>query len=234
MRLLILLLACLPAVSFAQEKSRRTCRVLVLGENGSVPSPLYLHDGKTAREIELPRMNLSKTYDMPAGALNLKLLSVPPAEGKPVDPAAPGASVAENIGAFYLLLTADPANKTVPVRMQVIDASAERFKPGQMLWYNLTGVDISGELGKQQVAIKARSKTISDPPAKAAEEYNVNLSYKHPTDGKTYPIFETKWLHNPQARTVSFIVAENGSPIPRVMSFRDNPEASGAEAGKNP
>jgi hypothetical protein len=234
MRLLILLLACLPAVAFAQEKSRRTCRVLVLGEQGSVPSPLYLHDGTTARQIELPRMNLSQTYVMPAGALNLKLLAAPPAEGQPPNPVAPAATVAENIGAFYLLLTADPSNKTVPVRMQVIDASVERFKPGQMLWYNLTGMDVGGQVGKQQVTIKARSKMISEPPISTKEEYNVDLSYKHPTDGKTYPICETKWIHNPAARTVLFITVESGSPIPRVMSFRDNPEASKPEEGKNP
>jgi hypothetical protein len=236
MRLLTLLLACLPVVAFAQEKpkSHRTCRVLVLGERGSVPSPLYLYDGTKAQEIELPRMNLSQPYGMPAGALSLKLLSAPPAEGKPVDPAAPGASVAETVGAFYLLLTADPANKVVPVRMQVIDASAEHFKPGQMLWYNLTGVDVTGQVGKQQLAVKARSKVILDAPAAGQQDYNVSLDYKHPTDGKTYPICETRWQHDPQARTILFIAAEGGSPIPRVMSFRDNPEPSGAEAGRNP
>lgn len=235
MRLLILfLLACLPLVSSAQDKSRRTCRVLVLGEQGSVPSPLFLHDGTQAREIELPRMNLSQTYPMPAGALNLKLLSAPPVEGQPVNPAAPSATVGEGIGAFYLLLTADPANKALPVRMQVIDASAERFKPGQMLWYNLTGVEVSGQVGKQQVTIKARSKSISDPPTAAKENYNVNLSYKSPADGKNYPIFETKWLHNPAARSVLFIVTEGTNPLPRVMSFRDNPEAPQEGEGKNP
>jgi len=228
-KLIVLLLALLPVVSFAQEKSRRTCRVLVLGESGSVPSPLYLHDGTTARQIDLPRMNLSQTYPMPAGALNLKLLSAPPVEGQPINPATPGAAVGENIGAFYLLLTADPTNKVVPVRMQVIDASVERFKPGQMLWYNLTGVDVGGQVGKQQVAVKARSKAIVDAPASVHEDYNVNLSYKHAKDGKTYPICETKWLHNPAARTVLFIVTEGDSPIPRVMSFRDNPEAPKAE-----
>ncbi len=237
MRSLILLLAFLPVAVFAQDtksKSHRTCRVLVLGERGSVPETLYLYDGAKAQQIELPRLNLSQPYAMPAGALNLKVLAAPPAEGKPVDPAAPAAAVGENIGAFYLLLTADPANKAVPVRMQIIDASTERFKPGQMLWYNLTAVDVSGQVGKQQLAVKARSKVLLDPPAAGAQDYNVNLVYKHPTDGKNYPIFETHWIHDPAARTVLFVAAEEGSPIPRVMSFRDDPVPSGADAGRNP
>ena len=204
-----------------------------MGERGSVPSKLYLYDGKTAREIEQPRMNLSKAYDMPAGALSLKMLLAPPVEGQPVDPAAPGAAVAENVGAFYLLLTADPANKAVPVRMQVIDASVEHFKPGQMLWYNLTAVDIGGQVGKQQVMVKARSKLISDPPATAREDYNVNLSYRTSATAPLYPVCETKWIHDPAARTVLFIMPEAGTPVPRVMAFPDNPEAK-KEEGKNP
>ncbi|WP_035612215.1 hypothetical protein [Haloferula sp. BvORR071] len=229
-QLLALLIALLPLASFAQEKSKRTCRVLVLGENNSVPSPLYLYDGKVARQIDLPRMNLSKFYELPGGALTLRLLKAPLADKEVPDPASPSATVGENIGACYLMLSADPSNKTLPVRLQVIDASAEHFKPGQMLWYNLTGVEIGGQVGKQQVAVKPRSKVIVDAPTSGHEDYNVNLSYRTSEKSPAYPVCETRWNHDPSARTILFIVAEPGSPIPRVMSFPDNPEPE----GKNP
>jgi hypothetical protein len=233
-QLLVLLIALLPVASFGQAKAKRTCRVLVLGDRGSVPSPLYLHDGSATREIDLPRMNLSKVYELPAGAITLRLLKAPPAEGQAPDPATPTAAVAENIGACYLMLSGDPANKTLPVRMQVIDASSERFKPGQMMWYNLSGVEITGQVGKQQVAVKPRSKVIVDAPVSGKEEYNVNLSYRATEKGQAYPVCETRWIHDPTARTILFVVAEPNSPLPRIMSFPDNPEASGAESGKNP
>lgn len=235
MRLILLLLIGLfPAASMAQETARRTCRVLMLGERGTVPAPLYLHDGKSAREVEVPRMNLSVPYVMPPGALTLRLLTAIPTEGQPVNPAAPTAAVAEDIGSFYLLVTADPANKSVPVRMQVIDATAERFKSGQMLWYNLTATDVGGEVGKQKVAIKARSKAITDPPASAAEDYNVKLVYRPGKDNTTQPICETRWQHDPRARTVLFVVNEPGTPIPRIFAFPDNPDDGKQAEGKNP
>lgn len=227
------LIGFLPLASTAQETARRTCRLLMLGERGSVPAPLYLHDGKSAREVEVPRMNLSTPYEMPAGALTLRMLAAVPAEGQPVNPATPSATVAENIGSFYLLVTADPANKAVPVRMQVIDASADRFKAGQMLWYNLTGTDVGGDVGKQKVAVKARSKVITDPPASSAEDYNVKLSYRG-ANNAAQPICETRWQHDPKARTVLFVVNESGTPIPRIFAFPDNPSDGNQTGGKNP
>jgi hypothetical protein len=234
MRLIVFLIGFLPLVSPAQEKAVRTCRLLMLGDRGSVPAPLFLHDGTTAREVEVPRMNLSVPYEMPPGALTLRLLTSMPAEGQPVAAAAPSGAVGESIGSFYLLVTADPSNKTVPVRMQVIDASADRFKNGQMLWYNLTANEVYGQVGKQQVAIKGRSRAITDPPATAAEDYNVNLSYRIAGNPAVYPVCETRWLHNPQARTILFIVTDGSSPIPRVLAFPDNPEDGNQPGGKNP
>jgi hypothetical protein len=234
MRLIVFLIGFLPLAALAQEKAGRTCRLLMLGDRGSIPAPLYLHDGTTAREVEVPRMNLSAPYEMPPGALTLRLLPAMPVEGQPVNPAAPSGAVGESIGSFYLLVTADPSNKTVPVRMQVIDASADKFKNGQMLWYNLTANDVFGQVGKQQVAIKGRSRVITDPPASAAEDYNVNLSYRIAGNPAVYPVCETRWIHDPQARSVLFIINEGGSPIPRVLAFPDNPGDAKQPAGKNP
>jgi len=234
MRFLAILLGFLPLVSSAQEKGpRRTCRVLYLGDRGTAPEVLHLHDGTKTLQVDLPRMNLSKPYPLPTGAITLNLLPAALAEGLPVPAGMPSVAVGEDVSTFYLMVTPDPANKAVPVRMQVIDASAERFKLGQMLWFNLTALDVGGQMGKEKVAIKARSKSITDAPATTNEQYNVNLSYRKAGDPALYPIFETRWVHDPAARTIVFIMSEPGKPGPRVVAFRDNPEKT-EEEGKNP
>lgn len=230
MRILAILCCLLPLSLTAQEKGARTCRVLFLGAAETDPETLHLHDGTASREVDLPRMNLSKPYKLPGGELVLRMLTAPPAEGQPPAATAPLAKVTESTGDFYLLLSPDPSNKTVPVRMQVIDASADRFKAGQMLWYNLTAHDVGGQVGKERLAIKARSKVILDPPAAAAGDYNVNLSFRIAGKKDLYPLCETRWVHAPTARTVLFIVNEPGSRAPRVLGFPDHPD----ESGKNP
>jgi hypothetical protein len=175
-------------------------------------------------------LNFSRLYPLPGGALTLRLLAAPVAEGQAPAPGAPSAAVAEATGDIYVLVSPDPANKTVPVRMQVIDASADRFKPGQMMWYNLTAHDVGGKVGKQQLVLKARSRVVTEAPASGSEEYHVNLSYRMTGKDALYPLCETRWSHDPGARTVLFVVNEPGSRAPRVMGFPDQP----ADSGKNP
>lgn len=234
MRFLAILFCFLPFAAHSQEKVHRTCRILFLGAGSGDPEKLYLHDGTKAREVELPRMNLSPVYEMPGGAITVRMLAAPPAEGQPVASGAPAAAVAEGMGAFYLLVTPDPANKVAPVRMQVIDASADRFKAGQMLWYNLTADDVSGQVGKQKLALKARSRVIIDAPATTNEDYNVNLTYRPAGKSTVEPLCETRWNHVTTARTVLFVINEPGSRLPRVLGFPDHPEEAGKDGGKNP
>ncbi len=221
MRFLLILITLFSPLT-AQENPNRTCRVLFLGAAESDPEKLHLHDGAATREIDLPRLNLSRVYELPSGPLTLRLLPAPPADGQPPDPACPSVAVGENTGDFYLLLSPDPANKTLPIRMQIIDARADRFKTGQMLWYNLTPHDVGGQVGKQKLAVKPRSRVILDPPASGREDYNVNLVFRIAGKDTLYPLCETRWNHDPAARTVLFIVTEAGSRTPRVLGFPDH------------
>jgi hypothetical protein len=230
MRLITLLIALLPFTGLAQEKGGRTCRIVFLGAGEKDPEKLHLHDGTKALEVDLPRLNFSKIYPLPGGALTLRLLAAPPAEDQPPDPAAPSATVAETLGDIYLLVSPDPSNKKVPARMQVIDAGVDRFKRGQMLWYNLTPHEVGGQVGTRKLAMKGRSKLILDPPADQAGDYNVNLSFRIAGKEHLYPLCETRWVHDPANRTVLFVMNEPGSRAPRVLGFPDYRE----EAGKNP
>lgn len=230
MRFLLFLIFLLPLAADAAPKGGRTCRVLFLGASETDPEKLHLHDGSKVQEVDLPRMNLSKTYKLPSGALTLRLLASPPAEGQAVDPKAPSATVGEGIGDCYLLVSPDPGNKRVPVRMQVIDASADRFKAGQMLWYNLTPNDVGGQVGERKLVIKGRAKLILDAPLPKGGDYPVNLSFRIPGKEALYPLCETRWVHDPASRTVLFIMNEAGSRAPRVLGFPDHRE----EPGKNP
>jgi hypothetical protein len=230
MRFLALLLCLLPFAATAQDKGGRTCRLVFLGASEKDPEKLHLHDGTKTREVDLPRLNLSKVYPLAGGAITLRLLAAPPAEGQPADPAAPSATVAETLGDIYILVSPDPTNKKIPARMQVIDAGADRFKNGQMLWYNLTAHEVGGQVGSQKLAMKSRSKLILDAPATGNTDYNVNLSFRIAGKGALYPLCETRWVHDPANRTVLFVINEPGSRAPRVLGFPDHRE----DAGKNP
>jgi hypothetical protein len=222
--LFLFLLITIPAV--AAEKSMRSCRILFLDGPSEAPQKLHLFDGTNSQEVELPRMNFSPVYEVPAAATSLALLpAAPPApiEGKPtaIPNGAPHASLAENITDFYLILSSDPSNRIAPITMQVIPADIAQFNRGQMLWYNLTDSTVGGILGSRKLLIKPNSRLILDPPAKSREDYRVNIHFQPPGQQRAEPLCETLWTHDPRSRTVFFILKTDQSAIPRILGFAD-------------
>jgi hypothetical protein len=216
----LLLLVFATAVS-AQEAKERTCRILFLDAPEGAPEKLQLFDGAGCREVDLPRMNLSKVYSLPAGPLNLRLLPAPPEDPAKIPADAPAVAVAEGVTDFYLLVTSDPANTVAPVRMQVIDAGAEKLGPGRMLWLNLSKNPVEGMVGSEKLLVEPDARVALNPPASDNEDYLVNLNFRIPGKESLYPLCETKWHHDSRARSLVFIITENGQRIPRVMVFPD-------------
>jgi hypothetical protein len=219
-RILCLLLL-LPALACAAPTGSRTVRIIYLGAPAGAPQKLHLFDGSRCQEVELPQMNLSPVYNLPAGPLVLRMLTTPPATPEEVDPKAPKVVIRESVTDLYLLVSPDNGNTVAPVRMQVIDVNSTKFKKGQMLWFNLTPNEVGGQLGTQKLALASNSKAVVDSPASGNEDYKVNLNFRIPGDERLFPLCETKWLHDPRSRTLFFIVAENGSRAPRILGFPD-------------
>lgn len=237
MRILLLLLAFLSAAAAAPTGKARTCRILFLAAPADAPEKLHLFDGKASQEVELPRMNLSPVYQLPSGDLTIRLLPAPAGDPKLVDARAPSARIAEEITDCYLLVNPDPKNPVAPVALQVINASPDKLRKGQMLWFNLTPNKVGGQLGTRQLAMEPNSREIVDNPASGNDGYQVNLSFRIPGDERLFPLCETKWTHDPGSRTIFFILSRAGSRTPRIMGFPDSREeekSDGESTGKGP
>lgn len=205
----------------------RTCRVLYLGAPKDAPVSLQLFDGKGSQEIELPRMNLSPIYELPSGAITLRLLEKAPEKPEDIPASAPKAAIAEGVADFYLFISHDPGNTVLPVSMRIIDANPDKLRNGQMLWFNLTGNRIAGKVGSRKIALGPNSSDLTDAPSHETGDYPVDIYYQMPGKKEAWPLCETKWLHNPAARIIMFVLPEEGSRVPRIMSVTDFREKVG-------
>ena len=225
MKSLLFLLLLVPCAALAAKAPKHTCRVLFFDGPDAAPEKLQLFDGTTCREVDLPRMNFSKVYELPPGPLRLCLLPAPPTDPTKLPPGAPAVTVGEDVVDFYLIVTTDPANTVTPVRMQVINAGMDKLRAGQMLWFNLTKNAVGGLVGSEKLVIQPSSRVTLDAPANGNQEYAVNLTFRIPGDERLYPLCETRWRHDPRSRSVVFINSENGIRSPRVLVFPDYREA---------
>ena len=217
----LLLFILVPTNAMAGKGAKHTCRVLFFDGPQSAPEKLQLFDGTGCREVDLPRMNFSKVYDLPPGALQLSLLSTPLDDPTKLPPGAPSVAVAEDVTDFYLLVTSDTANAVAPVRLQIINANADRLRAGQMLWFNLTKNMVGGTVGSEKLVIQPNSRVTLNAPASSNKDFPVNLVFRMPDNEHLYPLCETRWRHDPRSRSVVFINSENGVRSPRVMVFPD-------------
>ena len=232
MRFFLILAAVLPSVLCAQPTSKRTCRILFLDGPETAPTELFLFDGTNTQKVELPRFNLSPIYEIANGAIRLCLLPAPPSDPKAIPTDAPAANVAESSGDIYLILGHDPKNRIAPVAMQVVDASAQKLAPGQMLWLNLTPHEIGGMLGTQPIAMAENSRTVINPPADRQGAFGVKIGYRAKGKKDFWPICETQWQHVPQIRSIVFVIGGKGAThAPRIMRFNDFRPPSEKEEG---
>lgn len=221
MRVLVLICCLLPLTASAGKEGKRTCRILFLAAPPSAPQTLFLFDGKTSQEVDLPRMNFSQVYEIAGGDIRVRMLSSPVQNAKQVPLEAPEAVISESIRDCYLILSNAPANKVAPVRIQVVNAAADQFKNGQMLWFNLTANEVRGMIGSEPLRLSQNSRLILNPPASSASSYRVKIDYITPSEKLLRPICETQWQHNPATRMVMLVFNENGENVPRVMGFSD-------------
>ena len=211
----------LTLAAHGQQAKNRTCRILFLERPDEAPATLHLFDGTASREVELPGMNLSQVYELPAGDISLALLPAPPLNPKEIPTGAPTITVPAAITDFYLLVMSDPANKVAPVSLQIVDASAAKLLRGQTLWFNLTELTIGGNLGAATIILKPKSRAVMDAPRNDAGDYPVSLAYRKEGKEQPYPICETRWAHDPRNRNLGFVMTKPGSRTPRVLVFPD-------------
>lgn len=224
LRLLILLpslLLILPAAALEEAKQTRTVRLLFLNAPQNAPTTVHLHDGQTSQEVQLPRMNLSQIYEVPAGPLTLRLLAAPVEDPELVPPDSPTVQIPETIGDAYLLCTSDPTNPVVPLRIDVVDACKDKFRNGQMMWINQTSHEISGKLEDKKITIEPLGTAIIDTPISETGSYSAAISYKIKDDKRAHPICETRWMSDSKSRQLVFVFTEADKRLPRIMGFPD-------------
>lgn len=226
MRNLLIYLLFLPFSAFAQEKAdERTFRVLCLSPAADAPEKVQLFDGNVSREINLPRAGLSEVYKLSGAARGVTLLRTPITKPEEIPDGSPAAKLGEGVADFYLLVTRDPANASLPLALQIIDATGEKFRNGEIMWYNLTPFSVGGMLGTQKLAMKGQSRVLVESPASGNAQYDVSLSYIVPEETVFRPICETKWIHDPNSRTLIFVSGGGNKKVPRLESFIDYRES---------
>ena len=128
MKFILLFLFLTPFLT-AQDREQ-TCRTLFLNGPQQAASDYYLFDGERSQKIELPRLSLSPVYKIRPGGTGLWLLTAPVGDVEEIPEGSPSVVVPAGVLDFYLLIARDPTNKTLPLRMQLVNVNHDRIGRG--------------------------------------------------------------------------------------------------------
>ncbi|MFK7852415.1 MAG: hypothetical protein AB8D78_15680 [Akkermansiaceae bacterium] len=203
-----------------QSKTDRTCRIVFPQRPNSAPKVAYLFDGKENQKVTLPSMNFSPVIILPKGNLTILMSGAEITDIENLPPKVPSLKIAESIRDFYILVTPDPKNPTLPVKMNLVSASDGKLKAGETLWFNLTEHRILGKLGEAKLLVQPKGRMVSRDPLPTSGYYRAELAYQPEAKGAIQRITEQQWWHDARSRHVGFIVTTGGK-LPKIFFFRD-------------
>ena len=103
MRLLLTVLFgifALAAEAPVRAESGATCRIVFLNRPDTAPTSMWLLDGVSSQEVQLPGMNLSPVYKLRSDVTKLSLLPSTPEDKEPDLENAPSVAVPEGVTDF--------------------------------------------------------------------------------------------------------------------------------------
>jgi len=219
MKLLFLFLSFASFLSAQQED--RTFRTLFLNGSHRDGAQYHLFDGEVSQKIELPRLNLSPVYQLRPGNLKLSLVDKPIDDVNNLPEDAPSVVIPASLSDFYLIVSSDPTNKVMPMRLQVVNASSERIGRGEMLWFNLTAKAIAGKIGSRVLKLAPGKSSLLREPATKKGGYPVELYFQTSEDERVHPLIESQWRHDPRSRSIVFVFDHGSRKAPKIMAFSD-------------
>jgi hypothetical protein len=178
-------------------------------------------DGSKSREVSLPSMNLSEVIRLADGNITI-VITVGKIENPELLPAnAPRLIIPEHVRDFYIIITADPANEYLPVKMNLADAEGHKTGPGETLWSNSTAHRIVAKLGAAEMSVDPGGQTVSRAPAETSGYYEARFEYQLRGEGPLARITEQNWWHDSTCRSLGLIV-DSGGRLPKIFTFRDH------------
>lgn len=165
---------------------------------------LYGVSGKHV-EVAFPRMNISDAVELPDAGEQFFLVPEILPKDEAIPKNAPRVSIPKSWTLSALLISKDVANSVLPVQAFPINMSESVFKPGEMLWINLTDITVGGKIGDAKLILMPKATKLLKAPKGERGDFPVLIDCLIPGDKKTRWLVRQTWRHNPDARQLVFI-----------------------------
>ena len=121
-----------------------------------------------------------------------------------------------------MLFIPDPENKIFPAKVIPINLSDDTFKPGDIMFYNLSNNGMIAQIGTTSLSVDSQSyKIIPTPPTDDTKTYPVQIDCILADTKKRRPVVRSTWLGLKSSRIIQFMLDTKNKTRPRILGVRD-------------
>jgi hypothetical protein len=199
-------------------KGTRIFRTLCYFPVEDLQTAHYIVRGK-AEEVELPKMNLSRSYEVPDDG---QVIFGTPAlkDGESVIiPIARARIPAEFKESLLLFFPATTNDSGIKYEIKVLNYDVKLFPPGSYLFINASDDDVAGMFGTEKLMIPARRQVFFTAPSALMndERYYVNIRTR--IDGQWRPLYKSYWRKDTKKRKLGLIYRDPVTARLRLLCF---------------
>jgi hypothetical protein len=203
-------------------EAKRNVRVIYHGAPANAPEKAFLYgaSGKFA-PVDLRRYEVTENIALPDNGEQFILLPKMLPADKPAPANAPKVTIPVDWDLCVLLVITDPSNKTFPIRIQPVNASASVFAPGEIYWVNLSEIAVGGKVGEQNLLLKPKTTVLMPAPKKEKGDFYVKLDSLTRGEEKSRWFVRKSWRHNARTRQIVFVIPKDPPELAAlyVVSF---------------
>lgn len=157
--------------------SARTAKILYFQAPKEAPENVFIYqNNQNPFKQNLPKNNFSSAIKLVEGDLDLQFLPSFLLEDEAFPENAPSVKIPAEWNKILILVSNDPTNALLPVKLRIINASKELVGNGDLIFLNLSTDTIKGTVGDKELELKPdTTEIIKDPIEPEAKQYMVEL-----------------------------------------------------------
>ena len=205
-------------LGLAASASSRTVSAIYFRAPQGAPEKVHVYLPEKPLVLDLPKMNLSDPVSLPGEDLVLRISARPLAKDQPVPEGTPSVSVPAAWSEVILLFAPNPKDTVNPFTVTALNASLDKFKPGEMLLFNRSNATVGGKLGNRSLKVGPGLSEKIEPPVSEDGDYPVVLGYALAGEKEAKPLANTTWRHQSDRRRILFVIPDQERGVPAIWS----------------
>jgi len=205
-------------------QAQRTIRVLHYGAPQEAKlKEVFFYGGhqdiKKAHRVELSSWIISEPISIMTATQRLSILDRQLSQDETLPQGGAQVDLSDGWSDTLILLCHAPESSPLPLKVQKINLSKDVFAEGEILWLNLSKVQLIGTVGGKKLALKARDKKVTQSPAKNAI-YPVKVQLIPPGAQRPRGLINQMWTYTKGKRSLVFITPQEH---PRYATYKAFP-----------